>query len=76
MLSMTYSAIKIENMNIAGSNNGWNVEDPTSYMTWNAESLCVPDRLEPHGDILKASGSKIRLYPCRNAKEQIYCTVE
>lgn len=103
MLSMTYSAIKIENMNIAASNNGWNVEDPTSHMTWNAESLCfeltntqvdemgwmfvangswdfdlggVPDRLEPHGDILKASGSKIRLYPCRNAKEQIYCTVE
>lgn len=101
--TMSYSATKIENMNLVGDFNGWNAADDAQQMTWNTESLCYEisgagvnangwkftannswdinlggslDNLAGNGDNLSAVGATIKLYPCRNGNDNIYCTVE
>ena len=36
----TFNAVKVQNMNLVGSFNGWNPGDDAQQMTWDAENYC------------------------------------
>lgn len=58
----------------AGVNaNGWKF---TANNSWDINLGGVADNLAGNGDNLSLEGASIKLYPCRNASDNIYCTVE
>lgn len=55
------------------SANGWKF---TANNDWGINLGGTTSNLVGNGDNLKAEGSTIKLYPCRNTSDNIYCTVE
>ena len=53
--------------------NGWKF---TANNSWDINLGGTIDNLVANGDNLSAVGTTIKLYPCRNASDKMYCTVE
>lgn len=72
---MTWNAKELcfEKQNAGVTANGWKF---TANNDWDINLGGAVDNLVGNGDNLKAVGSTIKLYPCRNASDNIYCTVE
>lgn len=71
---MTWNADELcfvkENAGVSGE---WKF---TANNDWGINLGGTTGNLVGNGDNLKAVGSTIKLYPCRNTSENIYCTVE
>lgn len=73
--TMTWNAAELcyEKADAGVSADGWKF---TANNAWDINLGGTLDNLTGNGDNLTVVGSTIKLYPCRNASDNIYCTVE